>query len=295
MMTNERRKRAGVQLCYPFEEKRLAKWEPPYIVQPKLDGERCRAVWHDTHGYLLISSTERIIESVPHINAALNKTGLRAELDGELYRHGSTFEEISSVVSRTVNLHPEHQAIEFHIFDVVNEEATQLNRAMWLADNFVPTEKLAFVETQVAESLEEIMNHYVQFLNKAYEGIVVRHINAPYLRRRSTWVMKFKPKKDDWYKVFGYSLEKDKHGNPKPGRLGRIIMADGDMPFLYEYPYDKKLPEGYFSAGSGLTDDQRARYWAERDRLPGSLCHVQYQHITPGKQVPRFPVFVEVE
>jgi len=41
MMTNERRKRAGVQLCYPFEEKRLAKWEPPYIVQPKLDGERC--------------------------------------------------------------------------------------------------------------------------------------------------------------------------------------------------------------------------------------------------------------
>ena len=40
-------KRTGIMLCYPFEEKRLNKWNPPYIIQPKLDGERCRAVYDE--------------------------------------------------------------------------------------------------------------------------------------------------------------------------------------------------------------------------------------------------------
>ena len=31
----------GIMKAVPFEEKRLAKWKPPYIVQPKFDGNRC--------------------------------------------------------------------------------------------------------------------------------------------------------------------------------------------------------------------------------------------------------------
>ena len=34
----------GIMKCYPFEEKRLAEWNPPYICQPKYDGVRCRAI-----------------------------------------------------------------------------------------------------------------------------------------------------------------------------------------------------------------------------------------------------------
>ena len=62
----------NIMKCYPFEEKRLAKWKPPYIVQPKFDGVRCRAIPTDT-GYLLVSSEENVIFSVPHINEELNK------------------------------------------------------------------------------------------------------------------------------------------------------------------------------------------------------------------------------
>ena len=46
--------------AYPFEEKRLAKWRPPFIVQPKYDGVRCRAVPIQQPGfgtgYILLSS-----------------------------------------------------------------------------------------------------------------------------------------------------------------------------------------------------------------------------------------------
>ena len=277
-MQAERKKRTGIMLCYPFEEKRLARWEAPYIVQPKLDGVRCRAV-PTSKGYVLLSSTEELIVSVPHINEALDQSGFSMELDGELYLHGSSFEDIVSVTARTVNYHPEFAAMEYHVFDVVNE-SIQLGRSLWLAGQHKNFKKpLAPVPTYITHSLDDIMERYVQFLNTGYEGIIVRHFALKFERKRSTFMMKFKPKKSDWYTVTGYKEEIDKHGDPK-GRLGALICCGDDGT--------------EFSVGSGLDDSQRSSYWADRDRLVGSLCHVQYQHITPGKRVPRFPVFVEV-
>ena len=275
----ERLKRAGVMLCYPFEEKRLAKWSPPYIVQPKLDGVRCRAVWTDElNSYVLLSSTQHQIVSVPHIVAALNKSGLRAELDGELYCHGMSFEDIYGRTARTVNEHLDSEAIEFHIFDVINGQA-QIERTSWLIKQLLE-HPIKIVDYRICSNLDDIMNHYVQILNKGFEGIIVRHIEAPYMRRRSTWMMKFKPKKDDWYSVVGVQEEIDKHGNPK-GTLGAIICTGDDGT--------------RFGVGSGLTRDQRDDFWKRKHKLIGGLCHVQYQHITSGKNVPRFPVFVSVD
>jgi len=280
MVTVERAKRQGIQLCYPFEEKRLAKWSPPYFVQPKLDGERCRAVWQDGwNGYQLLSSTEHIITSVPHINKALNESGLRAELDGELYRHGLTFEQIYSRVSRTVNQHEDSRAIQFHIFDIV-ADAPQVERTTWLLSNIKVNDTLKLVNTRVCDDLDAVTTCYDQLLNKGYEGMIVRNMDASYVRKRSTFMMKFKPKKNDWYKVVGVQEEIDKNGVPK-GTLGAIICAGDDGT--------------RFGVGSGLTRDQRHDFWERKHLLLGGICHVAYQHITPGKNVPRFPVFISVD
>ena len=123
------------------------------------------------------------------------------------------------------------------------------------------------------------MKAYDQLIGQGYEGIVVRHIDNEYVRRRSPLLMKFKPKKDDFYEIIDYKEEIDKNGKPKD-RLGALVCrgSDGTM----------------FSVGSGLTDDARQNLWIARDDLAGKLCHVQYQHLTAGKGVPRFPVFVSV-
>jgi len=290
-------KREGIQLCYPFEEKRLNKWNPPYIVQPKLDGERCRAIWSETHGYVLVSSEFNTIISVPHINKALERCYSIAELDGELYTHGLSFSEIHSRVSRTANLHPNYEEIEFHIFDIINHEPQTL-RLLELHNRVAAFGPVKIVPQVLANTFDEVIDAYNGFLKDGYEGMIVRHPGANYVRRRSPYMMKFKPKKDDYYLIKGYSMELDKNGNPKLGMLGRIICSSDEnkyLPFLFDYPPHKKLPEGYFGIGSGLTREQREVYWSKRVQLIGKTCHVAYQNITPGKGVPRFPVFLSVE
>ena len=275
-MTNQWTKRSGIMLCYPFEEKRLARWNPPYLVQPKFDGERCRAV-RIQGTYLLLSSEENIIVSVPHINEALDKLLTSHELDGELYAHGVDFDSIHSIVGRTKNLHPDYTQMEYHIFDVVSGGPQYVRSKVVPELGLKPP--LHMTETFPCWTLEEIMKAYDTIVNLGYEGIVVRHIDNEYVRRRSPAMMKFKPKKDDFYEIIDYKEEIDKNGKPK-GRLGALVCRGSD--------------ETIFSVGSGLTDADRTSLWDTREALAGRLCHVQYQHLTAGRGVPRFPVFVNV-
>ena len=263
--------RTGIQLCYPFEEKRLSKWTPPYIVQPKLNGERCRAIWSETYGYVLVSSEFNTIVSVPHINKALNRQYTISELDGELYKHGMDFNSIHSIVGRTVNLHPNHEEIEFHIFDVVNGEP-QASRIFQLHNTIVKIKPIAVVPHVIATTLDEVMDAYYGFLKDDYEGMIVRHVGANYIRRRSPFMMKFKPKKDDYYLIVGFLEEYSKFGIPN-GRLGRLICKGTDGT---EFP-----------VYSGFTDLLREELWEDRSNLIGKYCHVYYQHIFPGSGKPR--------
>lgn len=275
--------RKGIQLAYPFEEKRLAKWKPPYIVQPKYDGVRCRAVnvsrIVEPPRYMLLSSEENPIFSVPHIVDSLPKLGIKFELDGELYHHGMSFEQIVSITSRTVNLAPGYSLINYNIFDIVNEELSQMERLSMLNLLSNLGAHITIAPYHLCNNLEDVMRAYDKFLSDGYEGIIVRHLLAPYVRKRSVYMMKFKPKKDDHYEIVGYKEETSKDGIPKD-RLGALICTGDDGTL--------------FSVGSGLTDGDRESLWSARESLKGKTCHVQYQHLTSGKKVPRFPVFVEV-
>ena len=91
--------------------------------------------------------------------------------------------------------------------------------------------------------------------------------------------MKFKPKKEDTYKIISYQEEVSIEGNPK-GALGSLVCSSGDG--------------NTFNVGTGFTFDQRKELWKNRESLVGKLARIQYQHITSGKKVPRFPVFVEI-
>jgi DNA ligase-1 len=131
----------------------------------------------------------------------------------------------------------------------------------------------------LCESLDDVMRTYDKLMELGYEGIIVRHLNAPYEIKRSTWVMKFKAKKEDDYEIVGYQEEIDKEGNPK-GTLGAVICKSGDGNF--------------FSVGTGFSKDERIDLWLSKEGLVGKTLKVKYQHLTTGKQVPRFPVFVEI-
>ena len=273
--------RSGIMLCYPFEEKRLLKWKPPYIVQPKLDGVRCRAVRNNYNRYNLLSSEEKEITSMPHINRALDYLPQKPpELDGELYCHGLDFEEIFSRTSRTANIHSSFEEIGYYMFDQVDMEPqySRLIQLISLKDCISPP--LRLVPHVICTDLNSVLRAFDDFVESGYEGIVVRHIENLYIRRRSIYMMKFKPNKDDYYIIVGFKEEVSIHGEPK-GRLGALECTSS-------------IGEEIFSVGSGFTADQRSALWTDRFGLIGKLAHVKYQHLTSGKGVPRFPVFIEI-
>lgn len=270
----------NIMKAIPFEEKRLAKWEPPYIVQPKYDGVRCRAVpLSDPQGHscVLLSSEENIIHSVPHLNEIINDLNLSIELDGELYCHGMNFEEIVSITSRTVNLHPDFQRIQFHVFDIITDQS-QIMRTLSLENLRDLSPHLVISPSWICQNLDEVKKVYDDVLSLNYEGIIVRNAMAPYERKRSTWIMKFKPKRQDTYQIVDWQEEVSKDGVPK-GRIGAIILKsqDGDI----------------FGVSAGLNDDEKEKYWNARETLPGKNAIVHYQHLT-DKKIPKGCFDIEI-
>lgn len=280
-MSNKYQRWHGVMKCYPFEEKRLAKWEPPYIVQPKYDGVRCRAIPLETrlkgNEYLLLSSEENIIYSVPHIPEILSNIGIKAELDGELYCHGMSFEEILSITSRTVNIRSDYNKIQFHVFDIINDQP-QMRRSLLIENLKGLSPYVIIAPFWLCESLDDVKSAYDQVIEKGYEGIIARHAQAPYERKRSTMIMKFKPKKKDIYTIVGWREEVSVEGVPK-GRIGSLIMSSqhGDE----------------FGVSAGLDFDEKDRLWKIKDQLAGKQAIVHYQHLT-NKKIPKGTFNVEV-
>jgi DNA ligase-1 len=111
-----------------------------------------------------------------------------------------------------------------------------------------------------------------------YEGIIVRHMQAPYELKRSLYVMKFKMKREDDYKIVGYK-EEYSIDNVAKNTLGALECASGDG--------------NNFFVGTGFSTEDRERLWKERETLIGKSVKIRYQHLT-DKKIPRFPVYSEV-
>ncbi len=273
-------KRSGIMLFSPFEEARLKRWRAPYAIQPKLDGERCRA--EISHGEVkLVSSELNEFTLVPHISAELRQLGFDdIELDGELYLHGKDFSAIHSIVSRKTNIHDEWESMQYHIFDVIDESAIQLDRLDQLLE-FPESEHIKIVPTLTVKTVEEIFEYLEKFTLAGYEGFILRELYALYRRKRTPFGMKFKPGKEDIYEICSVKEEKDQYGTKK-GTLGSIGFRgeDGSVGWV----------------GSGLTKADKIRYWTAPypGALLGKKVKVKYQHLTKKNGVPRSSVFVEI-
>lgn len=280
--------RKGIMLFSPFEEKRLAKWQPPYIVQIKYDGDRCRNL-PLPESSMLLTSEENPFFSVPHINRQLMKNDLyKTPFDGELYNHDLFLEGghelIHSIASRTVNLHPRHEELDFIICDIQWSGVAQMERLVKLYEIYSGLEpNIKLAPYWICNNLSEIKNVYDTVLGFAYEGIVVRHIGGDYLIKegkapRTTYGMKFKPKKKDSYTIIGWKEEHTIDGVPK-GVVGSIICTsfDGDE----------------FGVSAGLDDQQRWKLWQVRDKIVGNTAIVHYQHLT-NKKIPKGSFDIEI-
>lgn len=274
-------KREGIMMCAPFSFKRFEKWGNQAYLQPKLNGERCRIIWDSEGKVFLRSSYNKEIVSVPHIYQALSEIELvNTEKDGELYVHGMDLRVIQSIVSRTVNLHPDFHIMQLHMFDNV-DNTVQCNRLDTFyndADIFKGIESIKIVETELVTSNDEVAKYLKEYMDSGYEGIVLRKVDGIYQRDlHSTQIMKLKPRKDDHYVIVGVQEEIDIYGAPK-GALGSFQCERNSKPF---------------SIGTGklLTRANREFYW--KNPPIGKTLHIKYQELTPNG-IPYAPVACEI-
>lgn len=277
-------RRNGIQLAQPMTDKLLRRMFAgnDYIyAQPKLDGVRCRALVDPSCGScVLLSSEEKIIPNLPHINAAVMQMwnglddSLKSvifEFDGELYLHGKKFEEINSIVARKKNIHKDYESIEYHLFDLVIGECERIRRM--LIDKLPVVPSIVKVVTLGAR-FDDVLTLTDRFISLGYEGIILRNPSACYVRKRTDGMLKFKPTKSDHYLIidFDEAISMDgKHLN----RVGSIVCIDHDN-------------QNIFRVSAAFSHEEAAYIWRNSDSYAGKFAHVTYQNLTNGKNVPRF-------
>ena len=155
----------------------------PLCVQPKLNGIRMlyqAGVCQTRHEKVWASS------KFPHIREALKSLPSNIILDGELYIHGKSLQQINSLCSVHPNavVKANELDLDYHVFDCVdtnNLSATFLQRIDLLHRlcffisrpvQLVPTMQVA--EPSVAEQA------YSDYKANGYEGLMYRDSSSPY-------------------------------------------------------------------------------------------------------------------
>lgn len=273
--------RKDIMLAYAFSQKRFDKFlaeDKAMFIQPKLNGDRCRAIINRQGVQLLSSSGRSRNFTCPHLLKQLypllhtfSSDQERLELDGELYIHGMSHQDIRKRTSRTRSLHPDHQQVDYYIFDVINEDRPQtlrLTDLLYIKARIEPEQErypnLNIVPSQVISTGEELNEKYEHWLEKGFEGIILRRLNTLYIRKKTPLMMKLKPNISDYFLITGWEEEYSIQGQPK-GRLGAFWMTDGQV---------------MFKVGTGYTRDERIQFWKDRDALKHSICKVRYSFLS---------------
>ena len=202
--------RSGIMLAHKLTDTKWAKLTKPAIVQPKYNGNRCRVIFNGDGDPTLLSSSEAEITSVNHLKPQLKALNLyNMELDGELYKHGLPHQEINQIVRRTNTVHANRGVIEYHLFDAPADQLKQFERIHVL--NAVQerarerhTTHIKFAPYFYVNDMKEVLAKFSEFVNYGYEGIILRDLNAYYVRKKCNTMLKFKPDKSESYPIIGF-------------------------------------------------------------------------------------------
>jgi DNA ligase 1 len=244
------------------------------LVQPKLDGDRVRAE-PSIKGYTLKSSQDNEVRSLPHIKEALDSSVEDLHLDGEAYNHDLSHQKIRSIVSRTVNLHPSHEDICYVIYDIVDLDTPQEDRALNLSylDLAWP---LVYLKTFKVDKVE-INKYLYSFIEEGFEGVIIRDPRGTYEFKRSSFLLKLKPTHEESFAILD-SFE--------------AISMDGELKDTLGGLWVQDMKGQIFKCGAGqLTHEERDYWWDRRPTLLAKRARIKYLVLTDSG-IPREPILV---
>ena len=278
-------------------------------LEPKLDGVRMllMVIPGASEGLTTIcfSRNGKTFENFTHIEdqirdnwlklvrkAATSNLSMGFVLDGEVI--GNSFQELMRQARRKTGVQAEDSV--YNVFDILPLEAfreghwnKQLEKRIRILDDMRPiidtmpnVELLPhiMVDLDTAAGKDQLERYAKDNVNAGFEGIMIKEMQAPYICKRSTDWMKWKPTITVDLEVVG--MEEGTGRNV--GRLGALICSGID---------DGK--EITVNVGSGFSDKDRDDYYLNRNIILGRTAEVMCDIITQnsdGTYSLRFPRFV---
>ena len=196
-------------------------------------------------------------------------------LDGELYSNNFSFNRLNGLIKKvTVNSEDieDRKLIKYHLYDVMLDEGYEIRK------NFI--ESFASNSVKVVPSYEiiatdENINKYLEeFLQKGYEGLMIRILGLPYDHKRSWQLVKAKIFEDEEFKLVGF--EEDVRG----GFVGSFVMED-------------KNGIRFNAGSSGQNVEDRTEMWNNQSKYLGKMATVCFFGRSEYS-VPRFPKFKSI-
>ena len=224
--------------------------------------------------------------------AATSNLSMGFVLDGEVI--GNSFQELMRQARRKTDVQAEDSV--YNVFDILPLDAfreghwnAQLSKRISILEDMRPVidtmpglELLPhiMVDLDTAAGRDQLDRYAKDNVNAGFEGIMIKELQAPYICKRSTDWMKWKPTITVDLEVVG--VEEGTGRNL--GRLGALVCHGVD---------DGK--EITVNVGSGFSDVDRDDYWTNRNLVIGRTAEVLCDVITQnqdGTYSLRFPRFV---
>lgn len=277
------------------------------ILEPKLDGIRACAVvdmsFPERTKVTLHTRNGKVLANFPHIEEQIVKalklhklppnwnTFTKFVFDGEIV--SENFQALMKQAQRKTDV--DTSAAVYSIFDIIPLD--KFNEGIWPARQEVRTDFLStaierfgefsalhiiegfVVDLDTAEGKQRMQEYGEEMVADGYEGIMIKDPDAPYICKRKTAWMKWKPT----ITVDLTLIDMEEGTGRNEGRLGALVCEGVD---------DGRLIQ--VNVGSGLSDADRDDFWARRDELKGFVVEVKADVVTQnedGGYSLRFPRF----
>ena len=294
-------------LCSPFDQKLVEKIKYPAYVQQKMDGMRFNALV--VGGKVEFRSRNgKELNLLGQLDAAFLKSVGDYVFDGELLvkdENGflldrQTGNGILNKATRGTLNEKEASLVQAMVWDIIpyadfvkgvckmpyRERYAFLHKAVQQQTQQAPQQltpqQLApqLVPITLVASLQEAQDIFETYLQKGYEGIILKDANGPWEDKRAKHQIKFKGELECDLKIVGLEEGVGKYAN----MVGALVCASADNLLKVR-------------VGSGLTDAQRQSFGPE---LVGKIVAIKYNARIKNKNKGSveeslfLPIFVEI-
>ena len=245
------------------------------LVEYKYDGVRVIAIVKNNKA-TLYSRNGKIFNNFPHIEEALSKSEYNnLVLDGEVM--SDDFQALMKQVYRKSGAETDDAYLA--LFDILplkefNNGKSKLNtldrkkQLDQLSQTFESCIKLVdyvILNFDDEKDNQKFSKMNKEALDKGYEGLMIKPSENYYESKRSHAWLKIKPFIEVTLKIVSIQEGTGKHS----GKLGAFQVEGTDDGKFFS-----------LSVGSGLTDDDRDKFWKSKEKLIGMLVEIRADAIT---------------